>query len=81
MFEIYKNTLVIYLNYNDIEVDCTWAPWKSWSTCTKSCGGGTRRKNRIKLVIEAYGGTCSGNLTETQVCKEQKCPGMTAAYF
>ena len=74
-------TLLNHLNFNDVEVDCTWAPWKSWSICTKSCGGGTRTKNRTKLVIEAYGGTCLGNRTETQVCNEQKCPGTNTAYF
>ena len=74
-------TLLNHLNFNDVEVDCTWAPWKSWSICTKSCGGGTRTKNRTKLVIEAYGGTCLGNQTETQVCNEKKCPGTNTAYF
>ena len=56
-------------------MDCVWAPWKSWSVCTKSCGGGTSTKNRTKSIIEAYGGTCLGNWTKTQACNEQECPG------
>ena len=75
MFEIRENILLNQFNYNNIEVDCIWGLWKSWSACTKSCGGGTRTKNRTKSITEAYGGTCLGNWTETQECNEQNCPG------
>lgn len=80
MLILLKSILLINLGENEIEVDCTWASWNSWSICTNSCGGGTRTKNRTKFVTEAYGGTCQGNATETQVCNEQKCPGKIASY-
>ena len=57
-------------------VDCTWAAWNSWSACNQPCGGGTRTKSRTKSVAEAYGGTCSGALTDTEVCNSQECPGL-----
>ena len=72
---------MICCNSNNYEVDCTWTSWKSWSACTKSCGGGTRMKSRIKSVTETYGGTCKGNATEIQVCNEQKCPGKIASHL
>ena len=73
-------TFMNFCNWNNYEVDCTWTSWKSWSACTKSCGGGTRTKGRIKSVTETYGGTCKGNATETQFCNEQKCPGKNASH-
>ena len=81
MLMLLKCILLIDFDANDNEVDCTWTSWNSWSNCTKSCGGGTRTKNRTKSVTEAYGGTCQGNTTETQVCNEQKCPGKIASHF
>ena len=81
MLILLKSILLINLDKNENEVDCTWASWNSWSICTKACGGGTRTKNRTKSVTEAYGGACQGNATETQVCNEQKCPGKIASYL
>ena len=81
MFQVCKNTLLIPINYDDIEVDCIWGTWESWSPCTKTCGGGTRTKNRTKSITEAYGGTCFGNWTETQACNEQNCPGTFVISF
>ena len=81
MFKLSKRIFMIISNENDYEVDCEWSPWKSWSGCTKSCGGGSRRKNRLKSVTEAYGGTCEGNATETKFCNEQDCPGKISAHL
>ena len=61
---------------NNNPVDCTWAPWYSWSACNKSCGGGSRTKVRTKSVVEAHGGTCSGALIDTEACNSQECPGL-----
>ena len=68
------NLVLNYLSY--FPVDCTWESWKSWSACTKPCGGGSQTKKRTKLVTEAFGGTCSGALTDTEACNSQECPGL-----
>lgn len=34
-----------------------WGEWDTWSACTCSCAGGTKRRNRVIVqVVEAPGG-------------------------
>ena len=54
-------------------VNCQWGSWES-GTCSKTCGGGTRRKSRSKTVTEQHGGRCEGSSTMDENCNEQHCP-------
>ena len=54
-------------------VNCRWGMWNHFSTCSRNCGGGTQTRRRSKLVIEKYGGTCTGLSTETRACNTQVC--------
>ena len=54
--------------------------WKEWEEgeCSVTCGIGTKINTRTKLVVEANGGTCSGQSTEIKECKSADCPGAGA---
>ena len=57
-------------------VDCEWANYGAWSTCTKTCGGGTRKRRRsIKRRAQSGGKTCPpGDSEEVKFCKTKACP-------
>ncbi|CAE7555101.1 Hmcn1 [Symbiodinium pilosum] len=54
--------------------DCIWGDWGGWSNCTKSCGKGIAFRNRIQLVVAAYGGSCVGSAVQTEFCNSVPCP-------
>ena len=58
-----------------ILVNCQWSSWAVGS-CSKSCGGGQRTKQRTKLVTESNGGKCSGQTSITEPCNTVSCNGM-----
>jgi len=56
-------------------VNCQWASWNSWQSCSKSCGGGTQKRTRSKLVVAQNGGNeCNGSNNETRSCNTNNCP-------
>ena len=58
--------------------NCEWTEWQS-TTCSLTCGGGTRTKTRTKKVTEAFGGTCEGETILTEECNTQGCYGKELA--
>ncbi|CAH1772996.1 unnamed protein product, partial [Owenia fusiformis] len=48
---------------------CRWGSWSSWGSCSRSCGGGTRTRQR-----RCYGRNCSGSSRETGSCGTSRCP-------
>ncbi|XP_078367511.1 coadhesin-like isoform X2 [Oculina patagonica] len=58
-------------------VDGGYGKWGAWSTCTKTCGGGTQKRTRKcnKPEPKAGGKNCSvlGPNEETQECNTQSC--------
>ena len=51
-------------------IDCVWADWGSWSTCSEDCGDGEQERTRAVAVYSMYGGLpCEGPELETQDCK------------
>ena len=69
-----NSTYVVYKSYI-ISVNCQWSSWSGYSGCTKSCGGGTQFKTRIKTIPESDGGTCFGEKENSRNCNIQNCPG------
>ncbi|MBT3234572.1 MAG: DUF3011 domain-containing protein [Bdellovibrionales bacterium] len=57
----------------------TWGSWSGYSSCSASCGGGTKSRSRTRTCTNpepAYGGNdCSGSTTESQStsCNTQGC--------
>ena len=57
-------------------VDCVWGNYGKWSTCSVTCGGGTRTRERSKSTLATNGGApCSGSATETNACNTEACLG------
>jgi hypothetical protein len=57
-------------------VDCVWGEYGEWSTCSATCGGGTRTRTRPEDIPASNGGgICTGSATETGTCNPDACPG------
>ena len=54
-------------------VDCILSDWSDWSSCSKSCGGGTHTRTRNIKQKPLNGGAPCGPLEDTQDCNPQKC--------
>ena len=54
-------------------VDCGVGAWRSWSTCSETCGGGTQKRSRTNAQPE-FGGKSCPHSVETQRCAAQACP-------
>ena len=49
--------------------------WGQWSSCSKSCNGGTMSRRRSVIKQAQCGGRpCGGPSTEVQRCNEHPCP-------
>ena len=56
-----------------------WSRWSSWSDCTKTCGTGSRYRNRTCVAINKGAVftliSCAGKSSQTVSCAEWNCPG------
>ena len=57
-------------------VDGLWGEWKSWSECSRSCGGGIRRSERACDSPPPVGGGlfCIGPRVRYDSCHTWECP-------
>jgi hypothetical protein len=57
---------------------CEWGDYGAWSTCSKTCGGGTRTRQRLVVRrAEAGGRECEGEAQEVQFCGTESCSDAT----
>ncbi|CAN0222780.1 unnamed protein product [Bubo scandiacus] len=70
----------------DEEVTKWWGEWSSWSTCSRSCGGGvmSRERHCLQQRLQMPQGTnstmCVGQAKHYQLCQQQPCPANTASF-
>ena len=70
---------VLIVTYNILSsylihiVNCEWNAWEPYSTCSVTCGEGTKTKKRTKSVEESGEGTCAGKNQETISCYKDEC--------
>ena len=55
-------------------VDCIVDEFSSWSMCSASCGGGTRKRRRSIMRSSSYGGKTCPTLEELMRCSQHPCP-------
>lgn len=65
--------------FDNISVDGYWTDWNAWSTCTATCGGGTRYRERTCIEPQYGGDYCLGDATETEACDSVFCPGLLSS--
>ena len=62
-------------NDNFLLVHCQWATWRTWASCSQTCGGGSQQRTRkYKVHAENGGNQCTGPSLEKQTCSEEECP-------
>jgi hypothetical protein len=61
-------------NRNPCPADCKMSSWTAWTTCTKSCSGGTHLRSRSVVALAAHGGKKCGAPTENKQCNTFVCP-------
>merc|ERR1712156_1192436 len=62
----------------EVPVDCDVGPWGEWTSCSVTCGEGTRDRTREKLADAAHNGEmCSStriiSLKDQDTCNDQPC--------
>ncbi|XP_065060769.1 uncharacterized protein LOC135688019 isoform X3 [Rhopilema esculentum] len=69
-------TEVSECNTQKCPVDGGFSEWSKWTTCTKSCDGGTRTRNRTcsDPFPNYHGIQCYGSYRETELCNLAFCP-------
>lgn len=61
-------------NENSCPVDCAVSPFSAWSTCTRSCGGGSQNQHRVVEMQPAHGGVACPSLYHERICNTHECP-------
>ena len=61
-------------NHGPCAVHCVTSPFSAWSTCSKSCEGGTQSRARRIITFNIFGGYVCPYLKETRSCNSFVCP-------
>ncbi|XP_010132266.1 PREDICTED: ADAMTS-like protein 2, partial [Buceros rhinoceros silvestris] len=73
-------------SWDEEEVTKWWGEWSSWSTCSRSCGGGvmSRERHCLRQRLQTPQGTnstmCVGQAKHYQLCQQQLCPANAASF-
>eukprot|EP00928_Gymnodinium_smaydae_P034699 TRINITY_DN24534_c0_g1_i3.p1 TRINITY_DN24534_c0_g1~~TRINITY_DN24534_c0_g1_i3.p1 ORF type:complete len:1370 (-),score=167.07 TRINITY_DN24534_c0_g1_i3:96-4205(-) len=55
-------------------LDCVWASWGAYGSCSRSCGGGLQKRTRSVATAASSGGNCDGLADEQRACNTLCCP-------
>ena len=68
---------------SNVLVDGGWSVWGSWTSCSKTCGTGTRSRTRTcDNPAPAHGGEdCQGSDYDTGDCNTTPCQGIMPFFF
>ena len=70
-----SNPLAKILLYFPHLVNCAWDDWSSWSSCSMTCGTGTKTRTRVIKTYEENGGSaCTGDSSEIAQLSCGICP-------
>ena len=61
-------------NTDACPLDCQLSSFNAWTTCTHTCGAGTRFCSRSIVVAPQYGGVACGSTIQSSKCNEHACP-------
>jgi len=53
--------------------DCRWETWGNWSSCTRTCGGGSQARERVSVPARFGGRPCQGSAREEGTCNTAGC--------
>lgn len=56
-------------------VDCVVSNWSAWSSCSRTCGGGSRSRTRTVVSQPQNGGLACPELIQYDVCNTDACTG------
>ena len=70
--------LWLFTDWFSFRADGHWSDWMHWSSCSATCGIGTKTRSRIcNNPAPLNGGkNCFGNVSEMQYCDEAICQGL-----
>lgn len=69
--------LSCHLSLLNLAVDCGWSSWTQWSSCSRTCDVGVRRRYRSGTnPAQAFGGRpCKGDRVGIDTCSIEPCFG------
>lgn len=62
--------LFFFSSYCSTSGEGAWSGWGSWSSCSRTCNGGTQRRKRTCIGDTV----CPGNDIQEQDCNTEECP-------
>ena len=61
-------------------MDCKWATWEEWTSCSRTCDKGIQvRKRSFSTPAKNGGMECKGSDTARRACHKPSCPGTVSA--
>ena len=65
----------LFCMYSILEpVDCKWGPYGEWTSCSKTCGGGEKSRQRSVFIPASNGGKdCDGKANQIEGCNAEAC--------
>ncbi|XP_038614523.1 ADAMTS-like protein 2 [Tachyglossus aculeatus] len=70
----------------DVEITKWWGEWSSWSTCSRTCGGGVMSRERhclFQRLLTSQGintPMCTGQSKRYQLCQQEPCPANSDSF-